>query len=478
MSGTTFSNVGAIRSRRQLPRAWTRWLGFGLAALASLTLAVGIERNTWQQAGALEAELAAIRAESFYLGVQLRAGIWRLDGRLLRFQLSDDEEERAGFQGESRELSAQIEQMKPHLATAREMQLLNQTDAAFRTYLADAAPLLDQGIRGIRRDTTERLAREISAKSAEVLRLCDELVAAQHAAWEAVLAKSQRSTTSLIRTMQLSAALVLVLSAGLLLLAYRTFIAPLRSRLDASAALLERHEKLASLGTLAAGVAHEIRNPLAAIKFRLFSLKDSIASGAPDSEDLQVISDEINRLERIVQDFLRFARPSEPKFARVSAQQLLQEVLALLRPQYEQQAVRLTVEASDNLWLRADEEQIKQVLINLAQNAAESAGRDGSVTLHARPGGARVAAGAQPVAVLEVADTGPGIPPEVESRLFDPFFSTKEGGSGLGLPIAARIVENHGGQIHYQTQRNCGTTFSVVLPRWTDDVTTHTPDRR
>lgn len=476
MSGTTCSNVDAIRSRRRPSGAWTRWLGFGLAALASLALCVWIERNTWKQASALETELAAIRTESFYLGVQLRAGIWRLDGRLLRFQLSDEEDERAGFQRESRELSAQIERLKPRLMTTRETELVRQVEAAFKAYLADAAPLLEQGIRGIRRDTTERLAREIATKSAAVLHLCDELVEAQHAAWETVLARSQRSTTSLVRLMQLSAALVLLLSAGLLLLAHRTFVAPLRSRLKASTALLERQEKLASLGTLAAGVAHEIRNPLAAIKFRLFSLKDSLASGVADSEDLQVISDEINRLERIVQDFLRFARPSEPKLTRVSAARLLQDVQALLLPQFQQQAVQLTVEASDNLWLRADEGQIKQVLINLVQNAVESAGRDGSVTLRAQPGGTRVAAGAQPVAVLEVTDTGPGIPPEVENRLFDPFFSTKEGGSGLGLPIAARIIENHGGQIHYQTQRNRGTTFSVVLPRWTDDVTTHTPD--
>ncbi len=456
----------------------SRLLGFGLAAVVSLALAVWIERNTWKQASALETELSAIQTESLYLGVQLRAGIWRLDGRLLRFQLSDNADEREGVQRESRELSAQIERLKPHLITTREIELVGQTEAAFNAYLAEATPLLDQGIRGIRRDTAERLARDIAEKSAPVLRLCDELVEAQHAAWEAVLARSQRSVSSLIRLMQVSAGLLLVLSVILLALAYRVFLAPIRSRLDASTALLERQEKLASLGTLAAGVAHEIRNPLAAIKFRLFSFKESLASGNADTEDLQVIGDEISRLERIVKDFLRFARPSEPKLKRVSAAELLQDVQALLRPQFEKRAVSFTIEAADAIWLRADAEQIKQVLINLAQNAAESAGQNGSVILRARQGVAQLGAGSARVAVLEVADTGPGISPQVESRLFDPFFSTKEGGSGLGLPIAARIVENHGGHIQYQTQRNRGTTFSVVLPRWTDDVTPNPSDRR
>ena len=115
--------------------------GYALAALASLALCVWIERNTWKQTSALETELAAIRTESFYLGVQLRAGIWRLDGRLLRFQLSDEEDERAGFQRESRELSAQIERLKPRLMTTRETELVRQVEAALKAYLADAAPL-------------------------------------------------------------------------------------------------------------------------------------------------------------------------------------------------------------------------------------------------------------------------------------------------------------------------------------------------
>ena len=106
--------------------------------------------------------------------------------------------------------------------------------------------------------------------------------------------------------------------------------------------------------------------------------------------------------------------------------------------------------------MRADTQQIKEVLINLIQNSADSIGRKGAITLRVHD--------EADTAVLEVADTGKGIPAEVQNRLFDPFFTTKEGGTGLGLPIAARIVEKHGGELRYQTQLNRGTTFAIVLP--------------
>jgi signal transduction histidine kinase len=104
-------------------------------------------------------------------------------------------------------------------------------------------------------------------------------------------------------------------------------------------------------------------------------------------------------------------------------------------------------------------------LINLVQNAAESIEGEGAITLRARTSVARLGGRSRPVVTLEVADTGKGIPPAVQKRLFDPFFTTKESGTGLGLPIAARIVENHGGALQYRTVPGRGTTFGIVLPR-------------
>jgi signal transduction histidine kinase len=246
---------------------------------------------------------------------------------------------------------------------------------------------------------------------------------------------------------------------------YGGLIAPLRVKLVQSEALLERQEKLASLGMLAAGVAHEVRNPLTAIKAWLFIQQKQLKPGSPEQADAEIISNEVIRLEHIVRDVLLFARPSEPRLSEVAAEEPLKHVQALLAPQMEKSGIRLAVENSVSARVRIDEQQIQQVLINLVQNAADSIGENGTITLRVRLDMKPLGNGEQNVAILEVADTGKGIPPEVEKRLFDPFFTTKESGTGLGLSIAARIVEKHGGALQYQTFLNRGTVFGVVLPR-------------
>jgi signal transduction histidine kinase len=252
---------------------------------------------------------------------------------------------------------------------------------------------------------------------------------------------------------------------------YRELLAPLRSQLRQSRAIIQRHEKLASLGTLAAGLAHEIRNPLTAINVRIHSLKRSLTQGSSEHEDATVIDSEIRRLAGIVQEFLQFARPAEPKFVTVSADSLLARVQRLLAGQLEKSAIQLTLESPPDVWIRVDPQQVEQALINLVQNAAESIGRDGKIRLCARADKARLAGRARPVVALEVRDTGKGIPPEVQKRLFDPFFTTKEEGTGLGLSIAARIVEQQGGTLQFKTELNRGTTFAIVLP-----LAEHHPD--
>jgi len=234
-----------------------------------------------------------------------------------------------------------------------------------------------------------------------------------------------------------------------------------------SQALVERHEKLAALGLLAAGVAHEIRNPLTAIKAALFIQQKKFQPGSPERDDIGLVEREILRLERIVTEFLEFARPAEPELATISADQPLAEVQALLKAKLAEDGIRLVREAAPPMRVKVDPAQIKQVLINLVQNAADSMDHGGTITLRARPDRKQFASGKADVVVLEVADTGKGIPPEVEARIFDPFFTTKDSGTGLGLSIAARMVEKQGGSLQYQTQINRGTTFGIVLPEVT-----------
>ncbi len=228
---------------------------------------------------------------------------------------------------------------------------------------------------------------------------------------------------------------------------------------------MNRQEKLASLGMLAAGVAHEIRNPLTAIKAWLFIQQKHLPIGSQERGESDIIANEVNRLERIVKDVLLLARPSEPELVVVPAERPLQQVQTLLGPQLEKSNIKLLLENGSEANVRIDPQQIQQVLINLIQNAAESIGSNGTVVLRTRAGTRRLADRAGDVVVLEVADTGKGISPQVEKRLFDPFFTTKDAGTGLGLSIAARIVEKHGGALQYQTQMNRGTTFGILLPR-------------
>lgn len=267
--------------------------------------------------------------------------------------------------------------------------------------------------------------------------------------------------------MTILGALVLLYLSGIALavFVYHDMIAPLRSKLVETQAAVEQHEKLASLGLLAAGVAHEIRNPLTAIKAALFTQQKKFAAGSPEHSDVKVVEREIVRLERIVNDFLQFARPAEPEPVVIAADLLLMETKIFFAPQLEKNRIQLNLEPSTPTYVKVDPAQMKQVLINLVQNAAESIGQDGSITLRVRQSRKPLLNGEKSTVILEVSDTGKGIPLEAQKRLFDPFFTTKESGTGLGLSIAARIVQKHGGVLQYQTHVNRGTTFGILLPQ-------------
>jgi len=262
------------------------------------------------------------------------------------------------------------------------------------------------------------------------------------------------------------ATLLLLAAFGtwLTVIAYRRVVSPLRAKLIESDTVIERHQKMAHFGELAAGVAHEIRNPLTAIRARLFTLQKTLVAGTPAHEDALVIRNEIDRLNRIVTDFLQLARPAEPRLTSVTAEPLLREVGNLFAPQCERLSIDLKIDPANGARFVADPQQMKQVLINLIQNAADSIEAQGTITLRARQDTRRLDERPSQVVVLEVQDTGAGISADVQKRLFDPFFSTKKGGSGLGLSIAAQIVNNHHGKLEFQTQPGQGTTFAIVLP--------------
>lgn len=258
----------------------------------------------------------------------------------------------------------------------------------------------------------------------------------------------------------------LIVQCALLIVALygRIIVAPLRQRLIEDNTAVEHQKKLDHFARLATGLAHEIRNPLTAINVRLFTLQKSMQQGTSEDSDASLIRNEIDRLEQILKNFLKLARPSEPKFTALTAEPTLREVCDLLGPQLQRQGIELNLDSVVDARFQADPLQLKQVLINLIQNAADSIGRHGVITLRARRESAALENGPGDAVVLEVQDTGTGITPEVQERLFDPFFSTKESGTGLGLPIAAKIIDQHKGVLDFETRPGYGTTFRVALP--------------
>ena len=437
---------------------------FVLAIVTAVSLLLWAAHTSWQRVDLLRERLTTVQLESFRIADHFQQTIQQLNNLLLRHSIARKAADWDEFDGRSKELDRWIDEQRPRLTTKAEQAKLDEINAAYDDYMA-AAKLIAVRVQPAGPGATLNDFSSFEQQSERLLNLGFQLASAHRESLGAFLRESHRSLLQLRTLLLLSLLCLLVLIAGLAFLTYRGLIAPLQLKLIESQALLERTEKLASLGMLAAGVAHEIRNPLTAIKARLFTLQKRLTRETPSFVDADIIAQEINRLERIVKEVLQFARPADPQFVATPARQLLGEVAALMKPALEKSRVTLVVEESSSAEVRADPQQIKQVLINLIQNAAESITGHGTVSLRARTENKRLASGRTDVVILEVADTGQGIPPDVQKRLFDPFFSTKESGTGLGLPIASRIVEKHGGALQYQTEVHHGTTFGIVLPR-------------
>jgi signal transduction histidine kinase len=235
-----------------------------------------------------------------------------------------------------------------------------------------------------------------------------------------------------------------------------------QTSLQQSRERLSSAEKLASVGKLAASVAHEIRNPLAAVKMWLSSLHKAVGDRTDLDEKFQIITEEISRLEGIIRNFLEFSRPPALKCQRLPLGAIVRKTLVLLQRQIEEKKFIITPEIlADPIILHADPQQIQQVLINLLNNAFEATPEGGRIRVFARP---EIDAAGRSMAVLRIQDSGPGVPEKVRQHIFEPFFTTKEQGTGLGLCIAANILARHGGRLVLEESCETGASFAMWLP--------------
>lgn len=399
-----------------------------------------------------------------------------------------------------------LERARGTAHTDEERRILDQVSRVYQQYDRTRDRLLVLYHAGETAQATSVLLGEMNQAYERVYRLCEDLIAANERHIERSLAQAQAEVDRVTLTVGAAVGLTGALGAALLSIFFRGVILPLRrmandarvfaadgesdreagsvddelralgiymrslmsnvtethSHLERSRMQLMTSEKLASLGKLAASVAHEIRNPLTSLKMRLYTVRSAEKGGADFDEDLRVISEEVSRLEEIVRNFLEFSRPPELKMARHEVLALVDKALELCNHWFVEKGVKVRKEESPGLpRVLVDPEQLKQVLLNLLRNAVEAVDEGGEVTVTAAP---EVDRSGRAMVVVRIRDDGPGIPAEIRERIPEPFFSTKEEGTGLGLCIAGRIMSRHGGRVELESSGPPGATFAVWIP--------------
>ncbi len=254
-----------------------------------------------------------------------------------------------------------------------------------------------------------------------------------------------------------------VAAVAVLLIAF-LYVLRLLHRTRLLEAQAQMDDRLAFVGALAAGLAHEIRNPLNVLSMNLQMLEEELADSPAGNDGdprvfLSALQGEIRRLSNLVNNFLTYARPHEPRFESKDLNAILSDLCAFLRPEFEKRRILLRQDLSPYMPpVDLDEGLIRQAVMNLLINATQVLPEGGQVALESR-------VGPQGEAIVSVEDNGPGIPAADRERIFDVFYSNRGGGTGLGLPIAARILQAHGGTITVESEVGKGARFVLTLPR-------------
>ena len=401
--------------------------------------------------------------------------------------------------GEYRQVfKGRLKEAKTLVETEHEKEAIARIEAEYNRYVLFKDQVILHYKEGDRK-TGARLHKETRNRFFSILDLCEDYKSLQREAIEQVRNKSLLQAQNLRIAAGTAILTVLILGVLLAFVLTKQILIPIRrlaleadrhveptgagdevnilsqsvrglikdadhtqAALEKSRETLLQAEKMASVGKLAAGMAHSVRNPLTSVKMRLFSLHRALEFSPTQRDDFEVISEEIRHIDTIVQNFLEFSRPPKLKTQKVSPSEVVDLVLQLLRHRLESYNVAATVNRQTPLpEIQVDPEQLKEVLVNLLENACEAMEGGGAIVIHEEEG-LREPDGS--VVIIRVTDTGPGIQKSIQEKVFQPFFTTREEGTGLGLSIAGRIIESHGGKLELISERGKGSTFSITLP--------------
>jgi two-component system sporulation sensor kinase A len=226
--------------------------------------------------------------------------------------------------------------------------------------------------------------------------------------------------------------------------------------------LIERHlaqmEKLSAIGEMAAGLAHEIKNPLAGIKGAIEIIRDGLPEDQPNKMILGEVLTEVARIDRIVMDLLSYSKPRKPDFLKTDLLAIIRQVISFVQNVADAKGICLALHEEGEIQpIMGDENELKQLFMNLILNSVEVLTNKGQVSI-------TVKETSDSTLSVEVADNGPGIPRDQLDKIFQPFFTTKKHGTGLGLATCKRVVLDHGGEIRVESEIGKGTSFRIDFP--------------
>jgi len=425
----------------------------GLVAMPILLILVGFFAfMTTQNLQNVSRAIMKENVSSLKAAEELELALLNQKGLVGSYFLDSDVSWLKSLEEKKRDFDVWLKNAQEVALTAEEKKILQDIGSLYKVYDTQRNRAIKLYQAGYIPEAKRILLNEMKNSIESLYQRCEDLIFTN----EALIANAEASSQqmALQMTVLIWATIVATLSLGILM----GFLVSREINKQ-----LVRSAQMASLGQLSANIAHEIRNPLTSIKMRLYSLQEELKNHPAAKEDTHVIGEEIDRMERVIQSFLDFARPPTPNLEKCDIHPVLEGTIQLLSPKVEAQGVKVQKRwEAPSPELEIDREQMRQAFLNLMLNAIEAMPQGGTLDISTSiRKGVRTHV---PFLEIEFKDTGSGILPETKGKLFEPFFTTKETGTGLGLFIASRIIQMHKGVITADSERGRGARFTVRLP--------------